>query len=124
MKGLSLVLVLVLLTGCAGITLNTQHNEMFKYDEDADAQPVIKHGFAPSADALEGLSPEEVKEVLLAYAAAAARWNTYAPSWHQSIGSDIATEGDLQARLRFMLAKELQDMVDESTDNSNTGDGQ
>ena len=106
MRSLILTVALAAVCGCAGLTVNTQHNEMFNPDgEDAEVQPVVN--FGPPAASLKGLDAASVKEVLLKYAEAAANWMTFAPSWTQTVGSDIASEGQIDARVRAALAKSL-----------------
>ncbi len=109
MRTIIVVLVALLFVGCAGLTFNTQHNEMFNPTDEADGEAAIKHApsFHPTADVLAGLTPEQVVAVLTAYADAAAQWQTYAPTWTQTIGSDIETQGQLEARFRAMVAKEI-----------------
>ncbi len=110
MKTLIVLAALLLLTACAGITSSVQHNEMFNPGDEAEGQPAIKHAptFAPSAEVLALLPPEKIAEVLMAFANAAGQWMTYAPTWTQTIGSDIENQGQLEARLRAQIAKEIE----------------
>lgn len=110
------VALAALCAGCAGLTVNTQHNEMFNPDGDKGVvHPVVN--FGPPANALAGLDSDAIKDVLLAYADAASEWMTFAPSWTQSVGSDIASEGQVDARIRAALAKEI-------TGDTGTGDSE
>jgi hypothetical protein len=103
----AIIFMLVALTGCAGITLNTQHNEMWKSDEGGEA-PTFEIEMGPPAKALSQLEPADLKEVLLAYADALGRLTGLNFEFYQSIGSDIASEGKIAAEVRAQVAKELQ----------------
>ena len=105
----TIIMLALALSACAGLTVNTQHNEMFNPGDEAESSPAIKHAptFAPNAEVLALLPPEKVAEVLMAFAEAAGQWMTYAPTWTQTIGSDIENQGQLEARLRAQIAKEL-----------------
>lgn len=106
MRYVLVVFLLCSLTGCAGLTVNTQHNEMWKADANGEA-PKFDLNFGPPDKALKQLDPASVKEVLMAYAEAIGRLNNLSFDFTQSIGSDISSEGEIAAEVRAQLAKEL-----------------
>ena len=116
-----IIIMLVSLTGCAGITLNTQHNEMWKSDAGGEA-PSFSLELGPPARALSKLEPADVKEVLMAYADSLGRLTGLNFEFMQSIGSEIVSEGKIAAEVRAQLAKELQNAGGLGTSGGTTTD--